>query len=138
MKIKFWQFEYDFDKDDAKVVIPLILLALGLAMTPLSKTALLAGAAAYYLLYFFLKSALLALKALFSSLHVWLFFKCAWCGSRKIFLQGYQGYHSDEFYGFHFCNECHRTSVLIRSRLIKATRVPEKEITDPDKKEMSF
>jgi len=25
MKLKFLQFEYEFDKDDAKIVIPLIL-----------------------------------------------------------------------------------------------------------------
>jgi hypothetical protein len=26
MKIKLWQWEYDFDKEDAKIVVPLILL----------------------------------------------------------------------------------------------------------------
>jgi len=30
MKIKLWQLEYDFDKEDAKIVVPLILLLLGI------------------------------------------------------------------------------------------------------------
>ena len=33
MKIKLWQWEYDFDKEDAKIVAPLALLAFDLART---------------------------------------------------------------------------------------------------------
>ena len=29
MKIKLWQWEYDFDKEDAQIVVPLALLLLG-------------------------------------------------------------------------------------------------------------
>lgn len=122
MKIKLWQLEYDFDKEDAKVAVPLILLMLGLAFTQLNKLALLCAAAAYYLLYFFLEKCLRALGELLSRLRAWLFFKCPWCKSREVFLQGYQGYHSDEQYAIHLCNDCRKTSVLVNNRLIKATR----------------
>jgi hypothetical protein len=54
MKIKLGSWaDYDFDKEDAKIAVPLILLLLGLAFTPLRKGWLLAGVAAYYALYFF-------------------------------------------------------------------------------------
>jgi hypothetical protein len=47
MKIRFGQWgEYDFDKEDAKIVVPLILLLLGLTLTPLRKEWLIGAAAA--------------------------------------------------------------------------------------------
>jgi hypothetical protein len=35
MKMKLWQLEYDFNKEDAEIVVPLILLLLGLVYTEL-------------------------------------------------------------------------------------------------------
>ena len=122
MKIKLWQFEYDFDKEDAKIVVPLVLLPLGLAFTQLKKEALWIGAVAYYLLYFFIKPCFLGLKGLVAGIRTWLFFRCPYCKSREVVLQGYQGYHSDECYAFYLCNQCRETSVLVNERLIKATR----------------
>jgi hypothetical protein len=122
MKIKLWQLEYDFDKDDAKIVLPLILLLLGLTVTQLNKKGLWIGAVAYYLLYFFLEPFFRALKDLFKPLYTWLFFKCPYCRSHEVIMQGYQGYHSDELYAFHLCNACRETSVLVNNRLIKATK----------------
>lgn len=122
MKIKLWQFEYDFDKDDARIVVPLILLLLGLGFTKLNKTTLWVGGAAYYLLYFFLRPCLLNLGELLSRLRAWWSFRCPWCKSREVILQGYQGYHSDEQYAFHRCNKCRQTSVLVNDKLIKAER----------------
>jgi hypothetical protein len=75
MKIKLWQWEYDFDKEDAKIVVPLVLLMLGLAFTQLNKEALWSGVVAYYLLYFFLKPSLVALKDLFAPVRQWLFLR---------------------------------------------------------------
>lgn len=121
MKIKLWQWEYEFDREDAEIVVPLALLLLGLAFTPLNKTVLWSGGVAYYLLYFFLKPFLLTLKGFFGRLRVWLLFRCPYCKSREVILQGYQGYHSDEFYAFHLCNQCRQTSVLVNQKLIKAT-----------------
>jgi hypothetical protein len=70
MKLKLWQVgEYDFDKEDAKIVIPLILLLLGLSFTPLRKDVLWAGAITYYLLYFFLMPCLMALQKV--TVRVW-------------------------------------------------------------------
>jgi hypothetical protein len=118
MKIKLWKWEYDFDKEDAKIVVPLILLLLGLTLTQLRKDALLGGVAAYYLLYFFLPPSARALKQLSARLWHWLVFKCPYCKSREIILQGYQGYNSDEQYAYHICNRCRETSVLVNNRLI--------------------
>ena len=123
MKIKLGPLEYDFNKEDAKVVFPLILLMLGLGLTQLKKEVLWIGAVAYYLLYFFLPPCLLALKGLFSRVGLWLRFRCPYCRSSEVILQGYQGYHSDEQYAFHVCNRCRKTSVLVNERLIK-TEIP--------------
>lgn len=115
MKIKLWQFEYDFDKDDAKIVVPVLLLVLGLTLTRLNKEALWSGAVAYYLLYFFLKPCVLGLKEARSHFR----FRCPYCKSRDVFLQGYEGYHSDEQYAWHLCNHCGETLILVNERLIK-------------------
>jgi hypothetical protein len=122
MKIKLWQWEYDFEKADAEIVVPLVLLLLGLAFTPLNKAWLWSGGVAYYLLYFFLKPCVLGLKGILGKFHRWLTFRCPYCKSREVILQGYDGYHSDEFYAFHLCDQCRQTSVLVNDKLIKATR----------------
>lgn len=125
MKIKLWQWEYDFDKEDAKIVVPLILLLLALFRTEISTVALLAVAAAYYLLYFFLKPSLLSLGKGWSGLRSWLSYRCPYCKSRQLIMQGYQPYHSDEFYAYHLCNRCRKTSILVNDRLIKALSEPD-------------
>lgn len=124
MKIKLWQWEYDFDKEDAKIVIPVMLLMLGLIFTPINKIILWSGAAAYYLLYFFFKPSSSALNDHFiTPIRHWILFKCPYCKSRDVFLQGYQGYHSDEQYAYHLCNRCGNTSIgvnqdkLLRSEI---------------------
>jgi hypothetical protein len=122
VKIKLWQFEYDFDKNDAKIVVPLILLVLGLAFTTLNKTALWVGGVAYYLLYFFIREGLAGLWGMLSRLRSWWLFRCPSCKSREIIMQGYQGYHSDELYAFYLCNRCRDTSVMVNDKLIKATK----------------
>lgn len=119
MKIKLWQFEYDFDKEDAKIVVPVLLLVLGLVFTPINKSALWLGTVAYYLLYFFLRPLVTGAGALFQRLHHWLVFRCPYCKSREVFLQGYQGYHSDEQYAWYLCNHCGETLILVNERLIK-------------------
>jgi len=125
MKIKLWQFEYDFDQKDAQIVVPVLLLVLGLVFTNLNKEVLWGGAVAYYVLYFFLKPSFVSLAQLCSRFIAWKRFKCPSCKSRDVFLQGYQGYHSDEHYAFYLCNRCHETMVLINERLIKARSKPE-------------
>jgi hypothetical protein len=84
MKIKLLQFEYDFDKEDAKIVVPVLLLTLGLAFTPLKKAMLWSGAVTYYALYFFLKPFVSALNDLWLKFH----FRCPHCKSRDVFEQG--------------------------------------------------
>jgi hypothetical protein len=40
MKIELWQREFDFDKEDAETVVPLVLLLLGMVFTQLNKARL--------------------------------------------------------------------------------------------------
>jgi disulfide bond formation protein DsbB len=122
MKITLWQWEYDFDRNDTEIVVPLVLLLLGLAFTPLNKAWLWSGGVAYYLLYFFLRPCILGVKHFLEKLYHWWIFRCPYCKSREVVLQGYQGYHSDEQYAFHRCNRCTETSVLVNEKLIKASR----------------
>jgi hypothetical protein len=122
MKIKLWQWEYDFDRSDAEIVVPLVLLLLGLAFTPLNKAWLWSGGVAYYLLYFFLKPSVIGVRRFFAGLYHWWTFRCPYCKSREVILQGYQGYLSDEHYAFHLCNQCKETSVLVNEKLIKASQ----------------
>ena len=123
MKMKLWKWEFEFDKEDAGLVFPLILLLLGLAFTKLNKEVLWAGGVVYYLLFFFLKKASLALNKGFVRASHWLLFKCPYCKSRNVILQGYQGFRgSDEQYAYHICNECSKTSVLVNERLVTAER----------------
>jgi len=110
MKLKFWQFEYDFDKDDARIVIPLILLVLGFAFTRLGKEILLGVAAAYYALYFFSETfSVIASKLLTKAS-----FRCPYCKSREMLFEdvlflkgGIAGYDS------YLCNSCGRNSIHI-------------------------
>jgi hypothetical protein len=123
MKVKLWQWEYEFDKADAEIVVPLMLLLLGLAFTPLNKSWLWSGGVAYYLLYFFLKPSVLGVRQVFKNLHQWRTFRCPYCNSRELVLQGFQGFrHSDEHYAYHMCNQCSETSVLVNDKLVKASR----------------
>lgn len=115
MKIKLWQFEYDFDRDDAKIVVPVILLLVAIATTSLNPLWLLGLTAAYYLLYFFLLDTVEAIKFYFAKKKM----RCPKCGNRKIFLQGYQEYKSDAHHPFYFCDSCQTTSILTDGGLLK-------------------
>ena len=126
MKIKVWAWEYDFDRGDAEIVIPLALLLVGLTLTPLNRVWLWTGGVAYYLLYFFLKPIVRGVERTFRAIGHWWAFRCPYCKSREVILQGYQGYHSDEFYAFHLCNQCRETSVLVNEKLIKTS--PERRL----------
>jgi hypothetical protein len=121
MKIKLWQGEYDFDKEDAKIVVPLILLLLGLTVTPVRKDVLWGATVAYYLLYFFLPPVFGALKKLFARIHNWRVFRCPYCKSHEIILQGIQEFHGDIPYDHYFCNRCRETSVLVDDKMIAPT-----------------
>jgi hypothetical protein len=120
MKIKLWQWEFEFDKEDAMLVFPLILLLLGLFFTHLNREVLWGGGVVYYLLYFLLKPALLALNELSTRIRQRMLFRCPYCKSREVVMQGYQGFRgSDEQYAYHICNRCRETSILVNERLLK-------------------
>jgi DNA-directed RNA polymerase subunit RPC12/RpoP len=113
MKIKFWTFEYEFDKDDAKIVIPVILLLIAMLATNIDRTIMIQGATCYYLLYFFLDGLIRKLKSLLPKPKL----KCPKCKSRKIILQGYGTYKSDEHHAFYLCTKCKTTSILTEGGL---------------------
>jgi hypothetical protein len=115
MKIKLWQFEYDFDRDDAKIVIPIILLLVAISVTNLNPLWLLGSATAYYLLYFFANDAVAAVKAKLAQRRM----VCPKCKNKKIYLQGYEGYNSDEHYAHYFCDSCKTTSILTDGGLLE-------------------
>jgi DNA-directed RNA polymerase subunit M/transcription elongation factor TFIIS len=115
MKIKFWQFEYDFDREDAKIVVPIALLLITISVTSINPLWLLATIAAYYLLYFFIGDAAKAVRAYIAKRKM----RCPHCKNRKIILQGYQAYKSDEHYPYYFCESCETTSILTDGGLLK-------------------
>jgi DNA-directed RNA polymerase subunit RPC12/RpoP len=119
MKLKFWQGEFEFDKDDAKIVIPLILLLLGLTVTPLPKVWLLVGFAAYYLAYFFLQKITEPLKKWFERLHNRRAYMCPYCASRYTVMLGWQEYLGDVPYHWYRCNDCGEESVFVDDKLVE-------------------
>src|SRR5580658_10141130 len=116
MKIKLGSWaDYDFDKEDAKIAVPLILLLLGLTLTSLRKEWLLAGVTAYYALYFFLPPSYAAIKKLFARIHHWRTFRCPYCKSHELILQGMQEFLGDIPYDWYFCHRCRETSVYVNT-----------------------
>jgi predicted RNA-binding Zn-ribbon protein involved in translation (DUF1610 family) len=113
MKIKFWTFEYDFDKDDAKIVIPIILLVIALSVTEIDRTRLFILFVLYYIVYFFLTDIFNKAFNIIQRVK----FKCPKCGSRKLILQGYDTYKSDEHHAFYLCTNCQTTSILTEGGL---------------------
>jgi hypothetical protein len=115
MKLKLWQFEYDFDRDDAKIVVPTILLLVALTATSLNPILSVGLTTVYYLLYFFLMDAVRAIRDRFAKWNM----RCPKCKNRKILLQGYQPYKSDEHYAYYFCDSCKTKSILTDGGLLQ-------------------
>jgi hypothetical protein len=115
MKIKFWQFEYDFDRDDAKIIVPIILLLVVVTTTPVNPLWVLGAAAVYFLLLFFFKQAIAAVERFLA----WQRMRCPKCKNRKIYLQGYDTHNSDEHHAFYFCDNCKTTSILTSGGMLK-------------------
>jgi hypothetical protein len=113
-KVGSWG-EYDFDKEDAKIAVPLILLALTLAFTQLRKEYLIGGAAGYYALYFFLPPLYHSFTKLLGKIHHWRTFRCPYCKSHELIMQGTQEFHGDIPYDWYFCHKCRMTSVYINT-----------------------
>lgn len=113
MKLKLLKFEFEFDKDDAKIVIPIVVSILALTYTKYSKEVLIGVLVAYYAIYFFYHKPV---ELLAKIIH-WISFKCPKCKSRKLILQGYQTYKSDEHHAFYLCTKCKTTSILTEGGL---------------------
>jgi len=116
VKIKFGHWgEYEFDKDDAKIVVPLLLLLLCLTLTPLRKEWLIGGVAAYFALYFFLPPLFGTFGKLAARIKHWRTFRCPYCKSHELILQGLQEFHGDIPYDHYFCHQCRMTSVYVNT-----------------------
>jgi DNA-directed RNA polymerase subunit RPC12/RpoP len=115
MKLKFWQFEYDFDKDDAKIVIPVLLLVIAVATTSFSPPLLIGVSVVYYMIYFFFDIWAKKIADAIPKPKL----KCPKCRNSKVILQGYQNYKSDEHYPFYLCTKCGTTSILTQGGLLE-------------------
>jgi hypothetical protein len=117
MKLTFWQGEFEFDRDDAVIVIPLILLLLSFA-TPLPKVWVLVGFAVYYVVLFFLRDPL---KKLYSWLYNKWAFRCPDCCSSHTVELGLAEYLGDVSHYWFRCNDCGDESVCLLSprKLVK-------------------
>jgi hypothetical protein len=89
MKFKFLQAEFEFDKDDAKIAVPLVLVGLGMAFTPIPKVWQFIGAVAYYVFLFFLTEPL---KKLVQYLSKRWAYRCPHCRSHHTVELGLQDY----------------------------------------------
>lgn len=116
MKLKIWQLgEFEFDRDDARIIVPILLLVLLLFTAPVALAWVLPAAAVYYLLLLFWKDVASALERY----QDWRRMRCPKCKNRKIYLQGYQEYNSTELYPYYFCDNCNTTSILTGGGLLE-------------------
>ena len=114
MKFKFATTELEFDRDDAKIAVPLVLLGLAMAFTPLPKLWLVIGAAVYYLFLLFLMEPL---TKLVQSVHKKRQYRCPYCRSPYTVMICLDNYIGDSPYYFYRCNDCGGDSVFIDDQL---------------------
>jgi hypothetical protein len=116
MRFKFGTVsEFEFDKDDAKIAVPLVLLLVALTVTPLPKVWLLAGFSAYYVVLFFVTEPL---KKWLERLHRLRAYRCPFCKSLHTVELGLQQYLGDVPYYWFRCNDCGDESVCVDNRLV--------------------
>lgn len=118
MKFKFLQAEFEFDRDDAKIAIPLALLGLGLAFAPVPKGWQLSAAVVYYLLLFFLPPVTTPLKKWVSEWYGLRKYRCPHCNSIHTVLLGLSEYLGDVPFYWYRCNDCGEQSVCVDEKLI--------------------
>jgi hypothetical protein len=111
MKLKLWQFEYSFDKEDAKIAVPIILYLF--ASNVYDQKIILPFISFYYFTYFFGPQMILKMSGLYEDNKM----KCPQCRSKKIILRGYNTYRSDEHHAFYLCTNCKTTALLTNGGL---------------------
>lgn len=115
MKFKFLQAEFEFDKDDARIAVPLVLLPLAMAFTPIPKLWLLVGASAYYLFLLFLLDPM---KKLIENQCRIRRYRCPYCRSLHTVEIGLSEYLGDVPYYWYRCNDCGDQSVFVDNKLL--------------------
>jgi hypothetical protein len=118
MKLKFWQGEFEFDRDDAVIVIPIILLLLSFA-TPLPKIWLLVGFASYFAVLFFGRKLVEPIKKWFTLRY---FYCCPYCKSRYTIVLGLTEFLGDCPYYFYRCNDCGQESIEVNGTLVEPAK----------------
>ena len=91
MKLKLWTFEFEFNDKDARIMMPIALGLMASKWDVLDNRLTFISLIAYYILYFYFNVIIEKIIRLYQ----WIKFKCPNCKSRKLILQGYQGYKSD-------------------------------------------
>jgi len=117
MKLKFWQGEFEFDRDDAVIVIPVILLLLSFA-TPLPKVWLLVGFAVYYGILFFAGKLVQPIKKWFEMRG----YRCPQCRSPHMIVLGLNDYLGDAPYYFYKCNDCGEEAIEVQGKLVEPVK----------------
>lgn len=125
MKFRFTdKIEFELEERDFKAGIPLILAGAVLYFEIWDKSVFLLGLFIYYLLYFswgkieqYSQASARWLEASKEAKNQKRKMLCPSCGSRKIILQGYQNYKSDELHAFYLCLACEKGSIMTEGGL---------------------
>lgn len=117
MKLKFWQGEFEFDRDDAVIVVPIILLLLSFA-TPLPRVWLLVGFGTYYAVLFFAEKLAQPFKKWFEMRG----YRCPYCKSWHTVVLGLNNYLGDCPYYFYKCNDCGQESIEMHGSLVEPVK----------------
>lgn len=117
MKLKFWQGEFEFDRDDAVIVVPIILLLLSFA-TPLPSVWLLVGFGTYYAVLFFAGKLVQPLKKWFEMRG----YRCPYCKSPYTVVLGLNDYLGECPYYFYKCNDCGQESIEMHGSLVEPVK----------------
>jgi DNA-directed RNA polymerase subunit RPC12/RpoP len=117
MKLKFWQGEFEFDRDDAVIVVPIILLLLSFA-TPLPRIWLLVGFGTYYAVLFFAGKLVQPFKKWFEMRG----YRCPYCKSPYTVVLGLNDYLGDCPYYFYKCNDCGQESIEMHGSLVEPVK----------------
>jgi hypothetical protein len=119
MKFKFGQIgETEFDREDAKIAIPLILLLLDMAVATFSKGRIFVTPIVYYLWLFFGREWIHRIMKKFT---VWRHYRCPRCKSHETLFLGLKDYCGNR-YTWYECNSCHRRLIEANERLLELKR----------------
>jgi DNA-directed RNA polymerase subunit RPC12/RpoP len=113
MKIKFPKFEFEFGKEDAEIVVPLVLLGVSFFAIPNYRGILFVITTIYFLILLLCKIVTPQIKLLILKRRL----KCPVCKSRLIILEGLRPYNSGVEHEVYKCTECQKYSIMTEGGL---------------------